>query len=409
MDNNKNAIERLADAKHEFGEHGGVNMSIEASSTFTVMEANTLPEIFQGQKGPQQGGCYLYGRHFNPTVYNLAQQLACIEGSESAYCTASGMAAISSTLLQLLNPGDEVIASHTIYGGTYALLHDYFPLKNNINTHFIDIHQPALIEQKITEKTKVIYVESISNPTLRVADIKSLASIAKKHQLTLVVDNTFAPLIIEPIALGADIVIHSLTKFINGASDTVAGVVCASTDFVSQLMDLHTGSLMLLGPTMDPEVAFRISARLSHLPLRIQAHSQRALYIAQQLQALQLPVTYPGLPDHPDHRRLKAIGNVDEYGFGGLLTLDLGSEKKANTLMNILQNEQHFGFMAVSLGFSDTLMSCSGSSTSSEMTEEDKQLANISPGLVRFSVGYTGSLAQRWNQLKAALAACQII
>ncbi|MBU2712414.1 aminotransferase class I/II-fold pyridoxal phosphate-dependent enzyme [Zooshikella harenae] len=406
---NKNAVERLANAKHEFGEHGGVNMSIEASSTFTVMEANTLPEIFQGQKGPQQGGCYLYGRHFNPTVYNLAQQLACIEGSESAYCTASGMAAISSTLLQLLNPGDEIIASHTIYGGTYALLHDYFPLKNNIHTHFVDIHQRSLIEQKITEKTKVIYVESIANPTLRVADIRSLATLAKKHRLTLVVDNTFSPLIIEPIALGADIVIHSLTKFINGASDTVAGVVCASTDFVSQLMDLHTGSLMLLGPTMDPDVAFRISARLPHLPLRIQAHSQRAMDIAEKLHEMGLPVTYPGLSNHPDHQLLKNSGNVDEYGFGGLFTLDLGSEKKANALMNILQNEQHFGLMAVSLGYSDTLMSCSGSSTSSEMTEEDKQFANISSGLVRFSMGYTGSLTQRWNQLKTALAACQMI
>ena len=125
MMNNRNPVETLASTRHEFGEHGGVNMSIEASSTFTVMHSNTMPEIFGGRKGPDQGGCYLYGRHFNPTVYNLSKQIAALEGTEAAYCTASGMAAISGTLIQLCNAGDHIVASNTIYGGTYALLEDF--------------------------------------------------------------------------------------------------------------------------------------------------------------------------------------------------------------------------------------------------------------------------------------------
>ncbi|WP_163834792.1 aminotransferase class I/II-fold pyridoxal phosphate-dependent enzyme [Spartinivicinus ruber] len=402
MTDNQDPVERMATARHEFGEHGGVNMSIEASTTFTVMEADTLPAIFQGEKGPNQGGCYLYGRHFNPTVYNLGQQLAALEGTEAGYCTASGMSAISSTLIQLCQPGDEIIAANSIYGGTFALLHDLLPAKNNINTRFVDITDLKAVKAAITEKTKVIYTETLSNPTLRVAPLPLLAKIAQQHKLTLVVDNTFSPLIINPINLGADIVLHSLTKFINGASDTIAGAICARQDFILDMMDLHQGTLMLLGPTMDPEIAFRISMRLPHLPLRIKEHSLRARFIANKLTENGIKVNYPGLPTHPDHQLFKEIANL-EYGFGGILTLDMGTETKANELMNCLQNEFQFGYMAVSLGYFDTLMSCSGSSTSSELSEENKQSAGISPGLIRLAIGYTGSAEQRWQQLSSAL------
>ncbi|MCX4025232.1 aminotransferase class I/II-fold pyridoxal phosphate-dependent enzyme [Endozoicomonas sp. SM1973] len=402
MTDNQDPVERMATARHEFGEHGGVNMSIEASTTFTVMEADTLPALFQGEKGPSQGGCYLYGRHFNPTVYNLGQQLAALEGTDAGYCTASGMSAISSTLIQLCQPGDEIIAAHSIYGGTFALLNDLLPAKNHIKTHFVDITDIKAVKAAITTKTKVIYAETLSNPTLRVAPIPLLAKLAQQHKLTLVIDNTFSPLIINPINLGADIVLHSLTKFINGASDIIAGAICASQDFILDMMDLRQGTLMLLGPTMDPEVAFRISMRLPHLPLRIKEHSQRARFIANKLTENGIKVNYPGLPTHPDHQLFKEIANP-EYGFGGILTLDMGTETRANELMNCLQNEHQFGYMAVSLGYFDTLMSCSGSSTSSELSDEDKQKAGISPGLIRLAIGYTGSAEQRWQQLYSAL------
>ncbi|MDH5457038.1 MAG: PLP-dependent transferase, partial [Gammaproteobacteria bacterium] len=169
------------------------------------------------------------------------------------------------------------------------------------------------------------------------------------------------------------------------------------------LMDLHMGPLMLLGPTMDPNIASSISLRIPHLPLRMAAHSERALAFTTRLEELGLNVCYPGLPGHPDHALFNEL-HYEEYGYGGVFTLDVGAEETANALMSCLQNEQRFGYLAVSLGYFDTLMSCSGSSTSSEMTDEDKYSAGISPGLLRISMGYTGTLEQRWTQFLAALA-----
>ncbi|KZX58719.1 cystathionine beta-lyase [Halioglobus sp. HI00S01] len=395
-------VEALANLRHEFGEHGGVNMSIEASSTFTVIDPGTMPEIFTGQKGPDNAGCYLYGRHFNPTVYNLSRQLAAMEGTESAYCAASGMGAISAAILALCEAGDHIVSSNTIYGGTYALMHDFLPLKCGMTTSFVDSSDLDAVRSAITDKTRVLYVESVSNPTLRVANIPALADIAHNAGIPLVVDNTFSPLLISPAHLGADIVVHSMTKFIGGASDLIAGAVCASQAFIGQLMDLHTGPLMILGPTMDPNVAANIALRLPHLPLRMSAHGARALALAERLQQRGTQVSYPGLATHPDNALLAELGNA-EFGAGGVLTIDAGSKEKALELMGALQNEQQFGFMAVSLGYFDTLMSCSASSTSSEMEDEDIQAAGISPGLVRLAVGYTGTLEQRWSQLEAAL------
>ena len=399
--NKWNPIEDLAHLRHEFGEHGGVNMSIEASSTFTVIDPATMPELFQGRKGPDKG-CYLYGRHFNPTVYNLGRQMAALAGTEAGYCTASGMGAISGVVLGLCNAGDEVVASSAVYGGTYALLNDFLPAKTGITTKFVDITDHDAVAAAISEKTRLVFAESISNPTLRVANIPRLAEIAHERGVALVVDNTFSPLILRPAMLGADIVVHSITKFISGASDVIAGAICGKEQFVGELMDLHTGPLMLLGPTMDPHVAANVSRRIPHLPLRMAAHGERALEIARRLAGLGLKVTYPGLPDHPDHDLFDVL-RCPDYGYGGVFTVDLGDEEKANQLMSCLQNEQRFGYLAVSLGYFDTLMSCSGSSTSSEMGDEGKQAAGISPGLVRISIGYTGTLQQRWSQLLAAL------
>jgi methionine-gamma-lyase len=159
---------------------------------------------------------------------------------------------------------------------------------------------------------------------------------------------------------------------------------------------------MLLGPTMDPKVASEISLRIPHLPLRMAAHGERALALAERLESTGVDVCYPGLSHHPDHALFDDL-RCPEYGYGGVLTIDLGDEETANQLMSSLQNKYRFGFMAVSLGYFDTLMSCSGSSTSSEMTDEDKLTAGISPGLVRMSIGYTGTLEQRWGQLLGAL------
>lgn len=169
-------------------------------------------------------GCYLYARSFSPTVRQLGITLAALEGTESAYACASGMAAISSALLALCSAGDHIVASSAVYGGTYALLKTFLPPKNNIATTFVDINDLDAVRSAVTPKTRVIYTESISNPTLVVADLEKLAAIAHDAGAQLVVDNTFAPCIINPAKWGADVVVHSLTKYINGASDIIAGL-----------------------------------------------------------------------------------------------------------------------------------------------------------------------------------------
>ncbi len=396
-------VESLAELRHEFGEHGGVNRSVETSTTFTVLEPNTMPQIFAGLRGPDEGGCYLYGRHFNPTVYMLGKELAALEGMEAGYPSASGMSAIVAALMQLCNHGDHIVSSRTVYGGTYALMEHFLPAKCKVSTSFVDITDLDAVEAAFTSGTKVLYTETVSNPTLRVADLPALARIAHRHNAQFVVDNTFCPLIVSPKQHGADVVVHSLTKFVSGASDIIAGAVCGTGEFVGSLMDLNMGPLMLLGPTMDPRQAFQISMRLPHLPLRVAEHSRRAKIFAERL-CEHVDVIYPGLPGHPQHALLASMANPG-YGFGGLFCIDMKTAEAAEALMGELQNQDRFGYIAVSLGYHDTLLSRSSASTSSELSEQDQELAGISEGLVRISMGYTGSVEQRWQQLLRGLRA----
>ncbi|XP_031262728.1 methionine gamma-lyase [Pistacia vera] len=396
----------FASARHEFGEHGGVNMSIEASATFTVMEPETMRRMFTGELGPDRD-FFIYSRHFNPTVLNLGRQMAALEGTEAAYCTASGMSAISSVLMQLCSSGGHVVASRTLYGGTHALLTHFLPRACNITTTFVDINKLEMVQNEIVEgKTNVLYFESMSNPTLTVANIPELSRIAHDKGVTVVVDNTFAPMVLSPARLGADVVVHSISKFISGGADIIAGAVCGPASLVNSMMDLHQGALMLLGPTMNAKVAFELSERIPHLSLRMKEHCHRAMTYATRMKKLGLKVVYPGLEEHPQHKLLKSMANK-EYGFGGLLCVDMETEERANRLMNYLQNCTQFGFMAVSLGYYETLMSCSGSSTSSEMNAEEKALAGISPGLVRMSIGFIGTIEQKWSQFEKALSRMQ--
>jgi methionine-gamma-lyase len=394
-------VRAMADARHEFGEHGGVNLSVEASTTFTVLHARTLPEIFHGDRGPEEG-CYLYGRHFNPTVYVLARQLAAMEGTDAAYCTASGMSAIAAPIMQLCNHGDRVVAGNTIYGGTFALLKNYLPGKMGLGVSFVDVTDLEAVEAAFTPKTRVLFVETQSNPTLVVADIPRLAEIAHRHDAQLVVDNTFCPMIVSPAQWGADVVVHSLTKFISGSSDIIAGAVCGSEALIRSLMDVNGGGLMLLGPTMDPFVAEKLSLRLPHLGIRMAEHCRRAQVFAERITARGMKCGYPGLPSHPQHALMVHLANQG-FGYGGILDVDLETADRANELLEILQNRDRFGLIAVSLGYFDTLMSVSASSTSSELDVAAQHAAHISPGLARISIGYTGTVEQRWEQFEDAL------
>ena len=312
------------------------------------------------------------------------------------------MGAIAAVITSMCDTGDHIVASNTIYGGTYALLRDFLPAKANVHTTFVDISDADAVQSAMRGNTRLLYAESFANPTLRIADVPRLSGIARTTGAKLVIDNTFSPLIMTPHDLGADVVVHSLTKFISGASDVIAGAVCADRDTIIQLMDVQMGPLMLFGTTMDPGVAFDLSMRLPHLPMRMREHSDRAMAIARFLHEHGLNVSYPGLESHPDHALATRICRA-RYGYGGVLALDVGTADAANALMARLQNQYRFGYMAVSLGYFDTLMSLSGSSTSSEMDDAAKHEAGISEGLIRISVGYTGTTEQRLEQLHSAL------
>jgi methionine-gamma-lyase len=392
----------ITEARREFGEHGGVTPSIERSSTFTVMEPGEMPEIFAGKRSPDRGGCYLYSRHFNPTINVLDRYLAAMEGTEYAVSTASGMSAIVCALLQLCPHGGHIVSSNMVYGGTHALLNDMLP-EMGIQTTFVPPDDLAAVERAIRPDTKVIYVETLGNPTLVVADIPALATLAHARGIKLVVDNTFTPMIVSPARLGADVVVYSMTKYINGASDLIAGCICCTREFGHSLYDLHTGRVMLLGPTLDPRAAFDIMQRLPHLGIRMREHSRRALVIAERLEQEGVSVIFPGLASHPGHELFKSIANAG-YGFSGMIAVDCGTAERANALLAVLQNEEQFGLIAVSLGYYDTLMSCSGSSTSSEIPAQEQQAIGISPGLLRLSIGYTGSLESRLGQIVRAVA-----
>ncbi|MEJ6749610.1 MAG: aminotransferase class I/II-fold pyridoxal phosphate-dependent enzyme [Flavobacteriales bacterium] len=375
-----------------FGEYGGVNPSIADSSTFTYLAGKTMGEVFDGVRE----GCYLYSRHTNPTTSYLGQALAGMEYMKGAILAASGMGAITPTLLQLCDSGDEIISSRTIYGGTYAFMKNYLP-KFNIKTTFVNTSNTKQISEAITDKTKVIYCETMSNPLLEVSDIESIAILAKKHGIKLVVDNTFTPLVFSPAKLGADVVIHSLTKFINGTSDTVGGVICSDEEFIGSMIDVNSGSSMLLGPVMDSMRAASILKNLRTLHLRIKKHSENAMYLANAFQKNGLRVIYPGLENHPQHELMKIQMN-EGFGFGGMLVIDAKTKEKANELMEEMQNN-NLGYLAVSLGFYKTLFSAPGLSTSSEIPEEERKKMGISNGLVRISIGLDNDIERTYRTM----------
>ena len=398
---NFDAANNIQDLQY-FGEFGGVNPSISDSSTYTFLSAKTMFDTFEGNAE----GCYLYSRHSSPSNLYLDKALAAMENTETANVAASGMGAITPTLLQLCGNGDHIVSSRTIYGGTYAFLKNFAP-RFGVKTTFVDITKLDTLEAAITPQTKVLYCETVSNPLLEVADLAGLSKIAKKHNIKLVVDNTFSPLSVTPTKFGADIVIHSLTKYINGSSDTVGGVVCASQEFINDLKNVNSGASMLLGPTMDSMRSASVMKNLRTLHLRIKQHSHNAQYLAEKFEELGLKTVYPGLKSHPSHELYKGMINP-EYGFGGMLTIDAGSLEKANALMELMQ-QRNLGYLAVSLGFYKTLFSAPGTSTSSEIPLDEQKEMGLTDGLIRFSIGLDNDIERTYSMMKACMKELSIL
>jgi methionine-gamma-lyase len=385
-----------------FGEFGDVNPSITDSSTFTFMSPEKMEEIFDHEIE----GCFLYSRHWNPINKFLSGALSRLEDSESAQVAASGMGAITSTILQLCGKGDEIVSSRTIYGGTYAFFKNFLP-RLGIKVTFVDFKKVKAIEKVITKKTKVIYGETMSNPLLEVADIPAIAKLAKSKNIKLVIDNTFSPMIISPIRLGADVVVHSMTKYINGTSDCVAGCVCSTHDFISQLNDINSGASMLLGPVLDSFRAASILKNLHSLHIRMKQHSKNAQFLSEKLEKLGVKVFYPGLKSHKQHELMNKLMN-DGFGFSGMMAIDLGTYDNASKFMTQLQEEK-VGYLAVSLGYFKTLFSSPGHSTSSEIPETEQKEMGLSEGLVRFSIGIDNDITLALNRIKKCLREINII
>ncbi|MEI8055536.1 MAG: aminotransferase class I/II-fold pyridoxal phosphate-dependent enzyme [bacterium] len=381
----------------------GINPAISDTATYFFPTAEKMAATFAGENDDD---CFLYSRHLSPSTNYLAQALATMEGAEDAQVTASGMSAISCAIMQICNFGDEIISARTIYGGTHALMKNFLP-RFGIKTNFVDITDLKSIKSKITSNTKLIYCETVSNPLLEVCDLVALSKICKEAGLLLVVDNTFTPLIIHPIKYGADIVIYSLTKYINGASDCVGGAICSNKKFINSLKDVHNGAGMLLGPVMDSFRAASILKNLRTLSIRMQKHSQNARYLAENIEKLGIKVFYPGLLSHPQHRLFESMADLG-YGHSGIITFDAKDQKIAEKLLVEMQNEL-VGYLAVSLGSYKTLFSLPSSSTSSEIPTEDQESTGITNGLVRMSVGLDHDIKNTFERIKKCLKHVKLI
>lgn len=306
-----------------------------STTQITVRRASDLAAIFNKQKTARHHGAYIYSRSFNPSLQHLGALMAALEGTEAAYPCSSGISAICCTLMHFCQKGDRIVASNALYGGTTKVLNHLLPTRCDITTTFVDIDNVQAVNAALaTQPTpRVLYMETMSNPTLHIADIPTLAACAHKAGAVLVVDNTFAPVVCCPASWGADVVVSSLTKFVCGNGDIVGGCVAGPAQLIDALLDVHAGTMMLLGPTMDPRTAAELAMRVQHLPVRMAEHCRRASCFAQRLQDMGVRVWHPSLADHPHHARAQQLFDTQGCGYGGLLCIDCGTLQVCGELM----------------------------------------------------------------------------
>ena len=322
---------------------------------------------------------YVYTRWGNPTQSVLESKIAALEGGEAALATASGMAAVSTALLTLLAHGDHVVAMDSLYSGSYNILNDDLR-RMGVETTFVDATDSSAVERAIQSNTKAIYVESPANPTLKLVDLAVCAKIANAHGATSIIDNTFAtPCGQQPISLGFDLVVHSMTKYLSGNSTVVAGVIVGSKAFIDSA---KKGALRNFGGVISPFNAWLTLHGVATLPLRFERHCANAAALAEFLanhSAIE-KVHYPGLPSHPQH----ALAKRQMNNFGGMVSFEL---KGGVTAGEKLVNQVELCALAVSLGDVRTLICHPASTTHSQVSPDARRRAGITDGLVRVSVG----------------------
>jgi methionine-gamma-lyase len=358
------------------GVGGPVAVDICRTSTFTFASTEEMKLWAEGKSN-----AYIYTRYGNPTLAVAEGKIAALEGAEAAVVTSSGMAAISHALLSVLKHGDELISTAQLYGGSYRLMRDVFP-DMGINVHRVGMDL-AGIEKLVTPKTKALYVETPTNPTLRLVDIEKAVAFAKRHKLVALIDNTFAtPVLQNPISLGYDMVVHSATKALAGHSDLIAGAVAGSKQWMERVRHM----VIYLGGSMDPGAAFLLIRGIKTLGVRVERQCKNAQAVAEFLEKHPkvARVHYPGLPSHPDHE----LAKQQMRGFGSMLAFDLkGGLPEARRFCDRVK----LFLLAASLGGVESLVILPIYSSHYNMSEEELRSAGVSLGTVRVSIGLEDS------------------
>ena len=331
------------------------------------------------QRSPGDHKGYEYSRTHNPTRTALQNALAALENGNHGLCFASGMAAID-TVIKLLSPGDEVISTDDLYGGSYRIFTKIFQ-QYGIKFHFVHMHEISSIEKYVNENTRMIWLETPTNPLLHIIDIAGAAAIAKKHNITLVVDNTFAtPYLQTPLDLGADIVMHSLTKYMAGHSDVVMGALIVKDAELAQRLAYIQNAC---GGTPGPQDCFLVLRGLKTLHIRMQRHCENGRAIAEYLQKHPKveKVLWPGLPTHPNH----SIAQTQMNDFGGMISFVLKGDNMADAIQ-VLEKLKYFS-LAESLGGVESLCGHPASMTHASIPQDQRINAGLSDSLIRLSVG----------------------
>jgi methionine-gamma-lyase len=365
---------KLIHAGHRTDPTGAVTVPIYQTSTFAFRDAQHGAALFAGEEDG-----YIYTRIGNPTIRALEESVAELENGCGGIATSSGMGAISTLYLAVLNAGAHMVSTASVYGPSRGLMENHFS-RFGVESSYLDTADLAGVRDALRPETKLVYVETPSNPTMQLTDIAQVAALAHAHGCLVAVDNTFAsPYLQKPLDLGADVVLHSVTKFINGHADVVGGILVAKDPSIYKLL---RSVMVNLGCNMDPHQAFLVLRGLRTLGVRIERAQRNALEIARWLerQSEVKSVRYVGLESHPQHELAKR----QMRGFGSMISFELkGGMEAGRRLMNAVK----VATLAVSLGGVETLIEHPASMTHASISPEDRRAAGFSDGLVRYSVG----------------------
>jgi methionine-gamma-lyase len=369
---------------------GSATMPIYQTSTFAFKSVDDGASCFSGESDG-----YIYTRIGNPTIAALERQIAILEKGFGGIATSSGMAAVSTIYMAFLKSGDHIVSTDAVYGPSRSIMESYFR-KFGVESSYVNTTNLDAIRKAIQPNTRMLYIETPTNPTMEISDLEACCEIAHQHGLAVVVDNTFSsPCLQRPIEFGADVVFHSMTKFINGHADIVAGMIIAKNE---ELYKMIRAAMVGMGCNMDPHQAYMVLRGVKTLAIRMARAQENAIQVADYLEKHPKVawVKYPGLKSHPQH----ALAEKQMDGPGAMISFELKGGLGAG---KILMDNVRLALLAVSLGGIETLIQHPASMTHSKMSRENREKAGITDGLVRFAVGIE-DVEDIINDLEQALA-----